>query len=239
MVSVPEKERSETLERAMETDSFTEVGDTSTDDYIHVQVGGGRREPTPVIVTPTRLRQNIKAMGKDTGVVRDAALRRSQLPKSVTPSQVSNDDPFLSEPLAISNGTTQQPRIILPTSGNAKATVHNEGVYCHEYSLGKKDRSSVLHCQGPESMRHNRDTTTANEETPRPPRRASTKEPNPDPPGVASSGMSVCQPIKSHLAPSAALDKLGFEPVSFGVIPVRLQEYSRFLAHEHHSHHKR
>ena len=87
-------------------------------------------------------------------------------------------------------------------------------------------------------MRHNRDTTTTNEETPQPPRRASTKEPNTEPPGVASLGMSVCQPIKSHLAPSAALDKLGFEPVSFGVIPVGLQEYSQFLAHEYHSHHK-
>lgn len=72
MASNLDEGRSGTLEHSMEVDSFTEadnISALSTDDYIQVQVGGGRREPTPVIVTPTRLRQKIKATGRDTGLV--------------------------------------------------------------------------------------------------------------------------------------------------------------------------
>ncbi|KIM60113.1 hypothetical protein SCLCIDRAFT_125021 [Scleroderma citrinum Foug A] len=65
--------RSATLERSIKAASLTEADDMptfSTDDYVHVQVGGGCRELSPpVIVTPTHLCQRIKATGRDTGLV--------------------------------------------------------------------------------------------------------------------------------------------------------------------------
>jgi len=64
--------RSATLPHSMEAASLTDADDVhalSTDDYVHVQVGGGCWVSPPVIVTPTRLRQRIKATGRDTGLI--------------------------------------------------------------------------------------------------------------------------------------------------------------------------
>jgi len=75
------------------------------DDYVLVpQEGGGRREPSPSIqITPTRLRQKIKATTRDTGLIHEASFRRSLIPSSETPTDFpqssDGDNPFLSEPL--------------------------------------------------------------------------------------------------------------------------------------------
>ncbi|KAG2745360.1 hypothetical protein P692DRAFT_20670950, partial [Suillus brevipes Sb2] len=43
------------------------------------QVGGGRRQLTPVIETPTKLRTHIKATNRDGGLVKEASVRRARL----------------------------------------------------------------------------------------------------------------------------------------------------------------
>ncbi|KIK16567.1 hypothetical protein PISMIDRAFT_15735 [Pisolithus microcarpus 441] len=103
MASTPKERQSDALDIGA-ADSFTEAGSmslSSSDDYLQVQVGGGRREPSPIIVTPTRLHQKIKATGRDASLVRDASFHRSQLPKQATPLPTSKetttcDNPFLS-----------------------------------------------------------------------------------------------------------------------------------------------
>jgi hypothetical protein len=46
-------------------------------DYIQERYGGGRRhESPPVELTPTRLRNTIKATYRDVGIVKEAAIRR-------------------------------------------------------------------------------------------------------------------------------------------------------------------
>ncbi|KAI5999187.1 hypothetical protein EDD15DRAFT_2193869 [Pisolithus albus] len=94
MASVPDERQSGTLECSTEMDVFAE-SDT--------QIGGGCREPSPVIVTPTRLRQKIKATGRDTGLVREASFRRSQLPKPATPPSASKDTTIDDDPFLFSN----------------------------------------------------------------------------------------------------------------------------------------
>jgi len=75
------------------------------DDYVLVQEGGGRREPSPsTMITPTRLRQRIKATTRDTGLIHEASFRRSHIPPSETSMDVpqssdGDNNPFLSEPL--------------------------------------------------------------------------------------------------------------------------------------------
>jgi len=134
--------RSATLEHPVKAASLTEADDIpafSTNDYVHVQVSGGRRELTPpVIVTPTRLRQRIKATGRDTGLVRDASFRRSQLLPPVTLPQTTaeinvDDDPFLSEPImqplkVPSNGGAQQSTTIQPPSRSTNVSVCDQGM---------------------------------------------------------------------------------------------------------------
>jgi len=81
-----------------------ELSTSGQDDFMLVQVGGGRREPSPAPeMTPMQLRQKIKATTRDTGIVREASFRRSHLPL-VEPSTegIQNADdvnPFLSEPV--------------------------------------------------------------------------------------------------------------------------------------------
>jgi len=82
----------------------SEAFGSTQDDFVVVQVGGGHREPSPpVVVTPTRLCQRIKATTRDTGLVRDTSFRRSYMTPTKSSvkdtSTADNDDnPFLSEP---------------------------------------------------------------------------------------------------------------------------------------------
>ena len=76
------------------------------DDYVLLppQEGGGHHEPSPsIVITPTRLRQKIKATTRDTGLIHEASFRRSFVPSTETsmdvPQSSDGDDPFLSEPL--------------------------------------------------------------------------------------------------------------------------------------------
>jgi hypothetical protein len=58
-------------------------------DYIHEQLGGGRRHQSPPVeLTPTRLRSNIKTTSRDVGIVKEAAIRRQvyQFPSPPTQS---------------------------------------------------------------------------------------------------------------------------------------------------------
>jgi len=134
--------QSATLEHPIEAASLTEADDIptfSTNDCVHVQVGGGRQELTPpVIITPTRLHQRIKATGRDTGLVQDASFRQSQLlppvtlPQTTTEINVDND-PFLSEsimqPLKVpSNGGAQQSTTIQPPSRSTNVSVCGQGM---------------------------------------------------------------------------------------------------------------
>ena len=135
--------RSATLERSIKAASLTEADDMptfSTDDYVHVQVGGGRRELSPpVIVTPMCLCQRIKATSRDTGLVRDASFRQSQLLPPVTPPHTStdmqmDDDPFLSEPImqlleVPSNGGAQQSTAVQPPSRNTNVSICGQGMW--------------------------------------------------------------------------------------------------------------
>ena len=93
------KKWSVTLEHSVEPGEPTE--DDITDSYVHVQVGGGRWEPSPIIVMPTHLRSKITATGKDIGLIRDATFHRSQMLPLATPLQLTAemdiDNPFLSE----------------------------------------------------------------------------------------------------------------------------------------------
>jgi len=136
-----ENRRSATLDSSMDVDMSTGAYDTSmstTDDYVHVvqpQVGGGRWAPSsPVIVTPTRtLCPRIKAMSKDAGLVRDAAVRRRQLPTPVPLPHSSgeanlDDNPFLSEPIVQPSGGARQPSPSLPLSGSTKNNDHQQGM---------------------------------------------------------------------------------------------------------------
>lgn len=106
MASVPDERQSGTLECSTEMDAFAEsdsVSLYSSDDYVQAQIGGGRCEPSPVIVTPMRLRQKIKATGRDTGLVQEASFRRSQLPKPATPPSASKDTTIDDDPFLFSN----------------------------------------------------------------------------------------------------------------------------------------
>ena len=109
---------------------------STTNDYVHVvqpQVGGGHRAPSsPVIVTPTQtLHPRIKAMSKDAGLVRDAAVRRRQLP---TPAPLPHsggevnldDNPFLSEPVVQPSGGARQPLPLFPLSGSTNNNNHQQ-----------------------------------------------------------------------------------------------------------------
>ncbi|KAG0706005.1 hypothetical protein DFH29DRAFT_1077381 [Suillus ampliporus] len=50
-------------------------------EYVHEQLGGGRRQATPPELTPTRLRSKIRATSRDAGVVKEASIRQAhQLP---------------------------------------------------------------------------------------------------------------------------------------------------------------
>jgi len=120
--------RSVTLERSAEAGEPTE-NDSITDSYVHVQVGGSRREPSPVVVTPTRLRSKITATGRDIGLIRDASFRRSQMLPPVTPPQLTPemdiDNPFLSDPLIHSlnapfHSVAQESTTVRPLSTNKK-----------------------------------------------------------------------------------------------------------------------
>jgi len=98
--------RSATQEGSVETDPLTEPDDmsSSSDNYVHVQLGGGRRQLSPpVIVAPMCLCPRIKATGQDTGLIQDATFRQSQLVTQAAPPQVitdtGDDITFLSEPL--------------------------------------------------------------------------------------------------------------------------------------------
>ena len=135
--------RSATQEGSVETDPLTEPDDmsSSSDNYVHVQLGGRRRQLSPpVIVTPTHLRPRIKATGRDTGLVRDATFRRSQLVTQAAPPQAitdtGDDNPFLSEPLMqqlkmSSNDVAQQLTTIQPPgSGITNTFVREEGMGC-------------------------------------------------------------------------------------------------------------
>ena len=53
--------------------------DVALDECITEQIGGGRRSPSPVIQTPTRLRTRIKTTARDTGLVRGAQGRRAMM----------------------------------------------------------------------------------------------------------------------------------------------------------------
>jgi len=94
--------RSVTLERSAEAGEPTE-DNSITNSYVHVQVGGSRWEPSPVVVMPTRLRSKITATGRDIGLIRDPSFLRSQMLPLVTPPQLTPemdiDNPFLSDPL--------------------------------------------------------------------------------------------------------------------------------------------
>ena len=133
-----ENRRSATLDSSMDVDMSTGAYDMSmstTDDYVHVgqpQVGGGRRAPSSPVVTPTRtLRpRTLKATSKDTGLVRDAAVRRRQLPTpaplphSSGEANLVDDNPFLSQP----NGGAQQPSPFFPPSGSTNNNDHQQSM---------------------------------------------------------------------------------------------------------------
>jgi len=76
---------------------------SSQDDFVLVQIGGGCCKPLPALeMTPTQLRQKIKATTRDTGIVHEVSFHRSHLPL-VEPStegtwNADDIDPFLSEP---------------------------------------------------------------------------------------------------------------------------------------------
>ena len=84
--------------------NHSEAFGSTQDDFIIVQVGGGRREPSPpMVVTPTRLHQRIKPTTRNTGLVRDASFHHSYMTPTKssvedTPTTDNDDNPFLSEP---------------------------------------------------------------------------------------------------------------------------------------------
>jgi len=128
--------RSVTLERSVEAGEPTE--DDITDSYVHVQVGGGRREPSPAVVTPTRLRSKITATGRDIGLIRDASFCRSQMLPPVTPPQLTTemdiDNPFLSEPLVHSlnvpfNSVAQESTTVGPPSRSTHKNICDQGAW--------------------------------------------------------------------------------------------------------------
>ena len=130
------KRWSVTLEHSVEPGEPTK--DDITDSYVHVQVGGGRREPSPIIVTPTHLRSKITATGKDIGLIQDATFRRSQMLPPATPSQLTAemdiDNPFLSEPLMHSpnvpfNGVAQELTTVRPPSRSTNKKISDQGVW--------------------------------------------------------------------------------------------------------------
>ena len=47
-------------------------------DYVEVQLGGGRRAVSPPALTPTRLRTSIKANERDVGIISKVQLHRTQ-----------------------------------------------------------------------------------------------------------------------------------------------------------------
>ena len=63
------KRWSVTLEHSVEPGEPTK--DDITGSYVHVQVSGGCRELSPIVVMPTRLHSKIMATGKDIGLIRD------------------------------------------------------------------------------------------------------------------------------------------------------------------------
>ena len=134
---------SATLDSSMDVDMSTGTYDMSmstTDDYVHVgqpQVGGGRRAPSSlVVVMPTRtLRpRTLKATSKDTGLVRDAAVRRRQLPTpaplphSSGEANLVDDNPFLSEPVVQPNAGARQPSPFFPPSGSTNNNDDQQGM---------------------------------------------------------------------------------------------------------------
>jgi hypothetical protein len=46
-------------------------------EYVHKQLGGGRRQSSPPELTPTRLRSRIRATSRDAGIVKEASIRRA------------------------------------------------------------------------------------------------------------------------------------------------------------------
>ncbi|KAI6104056.1 hypothetical protein EDD16DRAFT_245589 [Pisolithus croceorrhizus] len=195
MASNLDEGRSGTLEHSMEVDSFTEadnISALSTDDYIQVQVGGGCREPTPVIVTPTHLQQKIKATGRDTGLVRDASFRRSQLPKQVTllpatKETCTDDDPFLSQPDGQLFCDTTSP----VTNGSPEPS--------EETPQQRLVKVSALRASTEDPVVERLDSLSRGA-------------------GNRSSVPLLRRDTKPGLAPSALLDKLGFEPAGHAVI---------------------
>ena len=135
-----ENRPSATLDSSMDVDMSTGAYDMSistTDDYVHVgqpQIGGGRRAPSSPVVTPTRTLCPRKATSKDAGLVRDAAVRRRQLPTPVPlphssgPEAKLDVNPFLSEPVVRPSGGSRQPSPLFPPSGSTKNNDHQQGM---------------------------------------------------------------------------------------------------------------
>ncbi|KAG0695572.1 hypothetical protein DFH29DRAFT_1005338 [Suillus ampliporus] len=62
----------------------------ASDNYIYEQFGGGRWYQEPAVeLTPSRLRSNLKAMARDTGVIKGASIQRRGGQKPTTDSQGS------------------------------------------------------------------------------------------------------------------------------------------------------
>ena len=138
-------------------DSLTEADDmtSSSDNYIHVQLGGGHWQLSPpVIVMPIHLHLRIKATGQDTGLVWDATFRQSQLFTQVTLPQastdISDDNPFLSEPLMqqlkmpSNDGAQQLTTIQPPGSSTMDTSACKQGMYCDRIISGVQYKTITL-----------------------------------------------------------------------------------------------
>ena len=83
--------------------THSEPSGSTQDNFIIVQVGGGCCKPSPPMVTPTQLRQKIKATTRDTGLVCDMMFCHSYLTPTKssiedTPTADNDNNPFILEP---------------------------------------------------------------------------------------------------------------------------------------------
>jgi len=188
---------------------------STQDDFVIVQVGGGRREPSPApATTPMRLRQKIKATTKDTGLVREASHRRSHMsPIETAIGDCQNADdvnPFLSEP-NIQAAAKVQTATSLATSLSKSPAFYKSHPIFNANVVGDDDTPRPTPAaQKPEASVHPLDTLT--------------RVPSVQP--LDLSRASSIQPLdiftkassKSRSVLASTLDRLGFEPANFGNI---------------------
>ncbi|KIO00404.1 hypothetical protein M404DRAFT_29553 [Pisolithus tinctorius Marx 270] len=211
------------------------------DDFVVVQVGGGRHEPTPPFVTPMRLHQKVKATTRDTGLVHEASLCRSHM------LATDNDDnPFLSEPIVPNTRVDTSPMKNpgnpgIPKPGCSVPPLNTlTGV---PSKLPPEQSSPIANVQTNTSLTKN--PIVEGDYTPRlagpavskrgcsvPPLSTLTRVPSKSPPDLPvpstqpsttltnevakeapAQGTTLALTRAPGLAPSYALDRLGFEPV--------------------------